>query len=64
MAAEYRGGKNRAELSRLLDNPVQLTDYDRHNAAQLLRNHGTIRRISRITSCPPAFFINRLFPEY
>jgi hypothetical protein len=40
LAARYRGSKGRNERTQLLNETVQITEYNRHYAAWLLRNFG------------------------
>jgi len=47
LAGKYRGCKRRKERSKILDDAVGLTDYNRHYAAWLLRNYGLARVVRR-----------------
>ena len=46
LASKYRGSKTRTERSRILDEVQELTGYNRHYAAWLLRNYGKQRIVS------------------
>ena len=43
LASKYRGSKSRKDRSRILDEVQELTRYNRHYAAWLLRNYGKHR---------------------
>ena len=45
LAAKYRGSRSRAQRSAILQQVVDLTSYDRHYAAWVLRNFGKARII-------------------
>ena len=46
LATKYRGSKSRKERSRILDEVQELTGYNRHYAAWLLRKYGTRRVVT------------------
>lgn len=47
LAAKYRGCKSRKERGEILDDVVELTEYNRHYAAWMLRHYGLARVVRR-----------------
>jgi hypothetical protein len=59
LASRYRATRSRKERSRILDEVQELTGYDRHYAAYVLRNYGTRRVVTDVAGGSVVLVIGR-----